>query len=96
MRVVNAGREAADAAAEFHPDIIFLDLMMPDMDGSDVAAQLALKHSTADIPVVFLTAVVQRDELAAGALTASGHHLLPKPTTIGDVLALVDRLVPLA
>lgn len=58
-----SGREAAGRSVECDPDLILLDVMMPDVDGIEVLEDLRDHSSTRQIPVVFLTARAQPDEL---------------------------------
>lgn len=58
-----SGAEAHDAAAEFGPDLVLLDVMMPEVDGMTVLDELRDDPETASIPVVFLTARAQPDEV---------------------------------
>ena len=58
-----SGAEALKAAANWHPDLILLDVMMPGMDGPTTLANLRENTETADIPVVFMTARAQTREL---------------------------------
>ena len=59
-----SGEEAIAAAAACQPDIILLDVMMPVMDGPATLAELKKNPSTANIPVVFMTARAQTREIA--------------------------------
>jgi CheY-like chemotaxis protein/HPt (histidine-containing phosphotransfer) domain-containing protein len=73
-----SGREALIAAAEWKPDIILLDVMMPVMDGPATLARLRQDPGTAGIPVVFMTARAQTRELdLLRSLGAVG--VIPKP-----------------
>ena len=69
---VSSGPEALEAAASRAPDVILLDVMMPGMDGPRTLAALRESQDTASIPVIFMTAKVQRNEVdryrALGAL----------------------------
>lgn len=65
LRTCSSGREALDAAAsEFVPDLILLDVMMPEMDGPTTLAGLRRLPKTVNTPVVFMTAKVQGSEIA--------------------------------
>ena len=57
LLVANAGAQALEIAQRSHPDLILLDIMMPDMDGFEVCRQLKADHDTADIAVIFLSAL---------------------------------------
>lgn len=64
VRGCASGADGLAAAAEWQPDLILLDIMMPDMDGPTTLARLRENPRTADIPVVFMTARVQERDLA--------------------------------
>ena len=68
FQVIDAanGRQGLDAAAQHRPDVIFLDLMMPEMDGWDVLRRLKEDDATARIPVVLLTARTGEDDQMRG------------------------------
>ena len=58
-----SGKEALAKAAVFAPDVILLDVMMPGMDGPSTLAELRRSPATASIPVIFMTAKVQHQEV---------------------------------
>lgn len=58
-----SGPEGLDAIAAFAPDMVLLDAMMPGMDGPEVLTRLREREDTKDIPVVFMTAKVQAQEI---------------------------------
>ena len=77
-RSCGSGHEALAIAADWPPDIILLDVMMPVMDGPATLAQLRRNPQTAEIPVVFMTARAQTRELDLfRSLGAVG--VIPKP-----------------
>ena len=61
-----SGEEGLRLAQEAHPDLVLLDIMMPKMKGRDVCARLKADPKTADIPVIFLTALGLADHIKAG------------------------------
>src|SRR6476660_364536 len=63
VRACESGAEALAAVAEFKPQMVLLDVMMPDMDGPGVLARLRENPGTAAIPVVFLTAKAAPSEI---------------------------------
>src|SRR5918996_1630889 len=65
VREENFGARALEAAQAFRPDLVLLDVMMPDMDGGDVAASLKADPALRKTPVVFLTAAIKKEELGA-------------------------------
>ncbi len=80
VRVENSSPLAVSAAKAFQPDVILLDVVMPEMDGGDVKAKLDADPELTDTPVVMLTALVDSTELSDGAVADSaGSMVLPKP-----------------
>lgn len=73
------GREALYAARHFTPDVILLDIMMPEMDGLEVFRQLQEDPRTRDIPVIFLTAKTGAEDVIAG-LEVGAVDYVTKPT----------------
>jgi len=90
VRVENAGSRAVAAARAFRPDLIFLDIVMPDADGGTLAAEIKADVILRDTPIVFLTALVSRHEMRDGATTIGGHPFLAKPTDPDEVLAYIE------
>ena len=63
LLVCSSGQAALDQVSDFAPDIILLDVMMPEMDGIETFRQLKTLPACADVPVVFMTARVQTHEI---------------------------------
>ncbi|MBX9936724.1 MAG: response regulator [Burkholderiaceae bacterium] len=74
------GREALAAAVSACPDLILLDIMMPDMDGFETVAQLKADPRTRQVPVIMVTALDDRDTKQR-ALLAGAEEFLSKPIT---------------
>ena len=88
VKVANSGARALRIAAESRPDLILLDIMMPEMDGYEVCRRLKADPATAEIPVVFLTAKTeQADEQQGFDLGAVDY--ITKPISPPIVLARV-------
>lgn len=80
VRSCESGAEALQVAAEWKPDLILLDVMMPGMDGPTTLARLQEQEPTADVPVVFITARTQPAEIERfKALGAQG--VIASPST---------------
>lgn len=87
VRGCASGKDGLAAAAEWRPDLILLDVMMPDMDGPTTLEHLRENPQTANIPVVFMTARVQTHELAHfKSLGAVG--VISKPVRSNDARGL--------
>ena len=82
------GEVALKNAARAQPDLILLDVMMPEMDGYEVCRRLKADAQTASIPVVFVTADA-RDDVAAAVREAGGVGVLSKPYAQADLLEMV-------
>ena len=78
MRACASGADALVMAAEWSPTLILLDVMMPLMDGPATLANLRKNPRTAHIPVVFLTARTQTDEIAQ-YISLGAQGVLSKP-----------------
>ena len=74
----NSGEAGLRIAQERQPDLVLLDIMMPKMKGRDVCARLKADELTADIPVIFLTALGLPDHVKAG-LDSGAEDYLVKP-----------------
>jgi CheY-like chemotaxis protein len=82
FQVITAIRaeEGINLARKERPDLILLDIVMPTMEGSDVAAVLLSDPRTRQIPVVFLTAVVTQEEIGLSTIKEiGGHSFIAKP-----------------
>lgn len=91
VRVENKGLLGLKAAKEFKPDLILLDIMMPDMDGSEVAEQLNEEDSCKNIPVVFLTALVTKKETNESFSDIGGHPFIAKPVNLKNLISCIEQ-----
>lgn len=82
------GESAIIQAEEFQPDLILLDVMMPDMDGFETCNQLKSSSKTCEIPVIFMTALVDIFDKIKG-LSIGGVDYVTKPFHIEEVLARI-------
>ena len=97
VNVVEAsdGASALALAAEVDPELIFLDVNLPDMSGLEVCRRLRKQARTAAAHIVMLTAAAQHDDVARG-LAAGATHYLTKPFSPVRLLSLVEGLLPRA
>jgi DNA-binding response OmpR family regulator len=89
----NKGLLGLAAAQKFKPDLIFLDIMMPDADGGDLCYQLENDKETENIPVVFLTAVAKKEEVREGWGSIGGHHFIAKPVSVRELVDYIEKKV---
>ena len=88
------GQQGLDKARSEKPDLIILDIVMPYMDGGDVARALAEDDSTKDIPIIFLTALITKTEESLGiGITTGTHHIIAKPFEDEELLDKVKELL---
>ncbi len=87
----NVSKVALAAAERFRPDLILLDVMMPDLDGGNLACQLQASLELKGVPIVFLTAAVTREEVHARNGLVGGLPFLAKPVNLREVLACLER-----
>ena len=83
------GPSALALVQDRRPDIILLDVMMPGMDGYEVCRRLKANPATADIPVLFMSALTDVDAKVRG-FEAGGFDYIPKPFQFEEVLARVN------
>ena len=89
LLVAKSGETALTISRKTHPDLILLDIMMPGMDGYEVIRQLKAERATADIPVIFLSALDQTGDKVRG-LQLGAVDYVTKPCQAEEVLARVD------
>ena len=90
VEVAANGTEAVDLAEAFMPDVMVLDIMLPDFDGMQVLARLRSRGDL--VPVLFLTALGSVDDRVKG-LTAGGDDYMVKPFSIEELVARLRALV---
>jgi CheY-like chemotaxis protein len=96
VREENRSTNTLSAARQFKPHLILLDLMMPQMNGIEVASQLLEDQELRGTPVLFITAVPLTNGLPEGfGVTAGQYQFLAKPVQFETLLAEVrERLQP--
>ena len=89
----HSGDEGLEKCKLEKPDAVILDIMMPDMDGSVVAAHMQEDPNMNKIPIVFLTAVVKPQEIPKGR-KIGGHYFLSKTFKITELLEILKKILP--
>src|SRR4030042_6365192 len=85
-----SGKDALDIAAQHAPDLILMDVVMPEMDGYQVCARLKVDARTKDIPVIFVTSMGQEEDESKG-LNCGAIDYLTKPISPSIVKARVHN-----
>lgn len=93
VRTENQGSKALQAAREFNPDLMLLDVMMPDMSGDEVSAQMKEDKELSQIKYVFMTAIVTKDETEAMGSNIGGNEFLAKPVKTDELIAMIERVL---
>ena len=90
VRTAGTGAEAVQVVREFRPDVVVLDIMLPDFDGMEVLRRM--RADARDVPVLFLTAKDAVQDRIAG-LTAGGDDYVTKPFSLEEVVARLRGLM---
>lgn len=90
---MNDPRRALETARSFKPDLVLVDLIMPQADGSEVAAQLEADWALHGVPIVFVTTLITRVEARDGR-RIDGHRIVAKPVRISDLFRIVEENLP--
>src|SRR5256886_4705253 len=90
---VNDPRRALETARSFKPDLVLVDLIMPQADGSEVAAQLEADWALHSVPIVFVTTLITPEEARDGR-RIDGHRIVAKPHTAAELLRVVEENLP--
>ena len=91
IREENNPKAALSAAEAFQPHLILLDVMMPGVDGGEIAALIQANPKLKGVPIVFLTAAVTKREVDAGGGQLGGFPFLAKPVVLSEVTACLKQ-----
>ncbi len=86
------GRQGLILAKKLNPDLLLLDVMLPELDGFDLAAAIRSEEGLKKVPIMFLTARDTPKDTIKG-IQAGARHYLTKPFKIQDVLQKVERIL---
>jgi len=93
VRVVRDGGQVLQNVDQFRPDLVLLDVNLPNKDGFSIARAMKANASLSKIPIVFLTAQDGSTDVVKG-IQVGAKHYLTKPFKIDDLLKKVQRLLP--
>ena len=91
VRTENEAPLAVTAAEEFQPDLILLDVMMPDLDGGQLASRFQAHPQLKSVPIVILTAAATKKEVYARGGRVGGLPFLAKPVNLAEVVACIEQ-----
>ncbi len=92
VRCAYSGKDLFAGLDEHKPDLIILDIMMPEMDGLEVLTRLKGSLGTSSIPVILLTAKVQYEDVLGGYKMGADHYIT-KPFTRTQLITGINRLL---
>jgi len=87
------GKEGLEKVRQDPPDLVLLDLMMPDMDGWEVYQQMKADEKTKNIPVIVVTAKAQSIDKVLGLHIAKVDDYISKPFSPQDLMNSVDKVI---
>lgn len=90
VKIESRGSMALATSRSFRPDLVLLDIMMPDMDGSEVASKFKEDPVLRSTPVILLTGVVAKGETEPGT-KISGYPILAKPVSAEEILQAIEQ-----
>ncbi|MEN3353111.1 MAG: two-component system, cell cycle response regulator DivK [Betaproteobacteria bacterium] len=88
------GKQAVEIATERLPDVVFMDLKMPVMDGLTATQLLRAGARTSEVPIICISAYLQQDDWRVQALAAGCNECLSKPVDIGRLDLMLSRFHP--
>ncbi len=92
--IATNGQDGIELAKNEEPDIILLDLFMPDMPGEDVADALKENSSTANIPILYVTALATNDDIVDSKENKIGNnYILPKPVRTKKLIETIMNIL---
>lgn len=91
VKILADGKQTLAAANAYSPDLILLDIVIPDTSGVEISRELASQANLKDIPVVFITSLVTEDEVASQDGIFYDRPCLAKPITKDKLLDCVRK-----
>lgn len=91
VEVETKGEGALNACRRFRPDLVLMDIIMPDLEGSAAATSIRSDSAFLETPIVFLTAAITASEAKGMAGTIGGQKFLAKPVKLQTLLQCLDE-----
>lgn len=93
VKGMQSGRAGLDYVLAEKPDLVLLDLMIPDIDGWDIFQQIRSRPDTGSIPIIVITAKTQPIDRVLGLKIAKANDYISKPFHPKDLLDSIDRVL---
>lgn len=87
------GKQGLEKAKKEKPDLIILDIMMPEMDGTAMAQVLKEDAETRDMPIIFLTCLVEKGAVKQGSRMIGSNFFVAKPFDTEELLLMIEKAV---
>ena len=84
-------KSAMQTVRRFKPEMIFIDISMPEKDGSTIAYEIRENQAFSEVPIVFLTGAVSADEVERSGGAIGGQTFLAKPIDMKKLIAYIDQ-----
>ncbi len=94
VMVENNSSAAINAALQYRPDVILLDVIMPEPEGPDILFRLRNHPDLKRIPVIFLTATVRKGEIGLDPSEHGGYVFLAKPSSLQELITCIESQLP--
>jgi CheY-like chemotaxis protein len=91
VRIVNKATQAIGTVREFMPDLVLLDIMMPELQGNEIAEMMMADPELCGIKIIFLTALVTKTEAPESGKRIAGRRFLAKPVKAAELLACIEE-----
>ena len=91
VAVTTSAPNGLELARTLSPDLIVLDVNMPEIDGGGIAQELGKSETTRNIPILFVTGLLKKDELPSGKI--GRHHFIAKPVEPKQLISEIDILL---
>lgn len=91
VREENDSSRALAAARKFKPDLILLDIMMPNLNGSEAASQIRNSETLKDVPIIFLTALAAKDDITSDGGLIGGYPFIAKPVSTVELIECIEK-----
>ena len=93
VKIENNSKHAVNTTRDFRPDLILLDVIMPGMDGGDVASAIREDSELKDTPIIFLTSILGKGEAAAKDGIIGEESMMAKPVSLNELTTRIEKTI---